>query len=160
MPILEYKDLAEWADELSKLDKEDKVLLRNTLAQGLYFRRERQWKVFTWSSGIFTVLITGMLIRGGESSFENLFFPICLTVAATLLAYLADTRMRHDWVQSGLRAELISVIDRELTSWVGDLERKYKPKNSHVGNRGVLWILYVVLMVLVWAKIVYPPLAI
>lgn len=158
MSILNEDEAVEWRDTLAKLKKEDKMLLRSTLAHGMYFRRERQWKVFTWSSGIFTVLIAGLLIRGSASSFENPFFPFILSIAATLLVILADERIRHDRIQVGLRADLIAEIDREITAWIGDLELKYQPKEFHIGNRGILWILYVVLMVLIWAAIVYPPL--
>lgn len=156
MSVLGDKEIADWKAELSKLDKKAKKLLRSTLAEGMYFRRERQWKVFTWASGIFTVLIAGFLIRGGNTNLRNFPFQVILSITATGLAILADHRIRHDSVQARLRAELIAEIDRELTIWIGDIERKYRPKKLIIGNRGILWLLYFVLIALIWATIIYP----
>lgn len=160
MPTLSEEDRNAWKADLEKLNEDRKKLLRSTLAEGMYFRRERQWKVFYWSSSIFTVLIAGFLIRGTDKSFENPFFPIILTLAATMIVLLATDRIKADREQVGLRAALISEIDRDLTAWIGDLEKKYQPKRFLVGNRGMLWILYFVLMTLVWVARLYPQLGV
>lgn len=155
MSVLEENDIEDWSKIVSEMDNDTKKMLRGTLSDGMYFRRERQWKVFTWSSSIFTVLITGLLIKGTDAVFSNIVSPTILTVAATFLLLVADDRIRQDKEQVRLRADLIAEIDRSISVWIGDLEKKYSPKEFYLGNRSILWGFYLLLISTVWLGIFF-----
>ena len=135
-----------WKEKLDRLKSEHLDLLRESLAKGMYFRRERHWKVFSWASSVFAALIVGLLIKGGNALHYNILLLIFFVITATLLLYIAIGRIQHDTDQVYFRTKLIKEIDRKKSYWIGDLEKEFNPKKFKVSDRVTLFILYTILM--------------
>ena len=139
---LTQEQMAKWKERLDGLSSDDKRELRNSLAAGMYFRRDRQWKVFVWASGILAAFFIGILIRGPGIIAENPSFLIAIASSAFFVALVGHLRLTYDREQVGLRAELLAEIDRDTTVWIGDIEAEYFPKRWYVHNRVVLWAMF------------------
>ena len=99
---------------LSPDDFERYKFTRGRLRDEVIYRRESQWKVFTWASNLLIGIIGGVIALSGKGfSFSPLHLGL-LIFAIVVLAVGACLRIRHDASVSRFNSDTAFELDREF----------------------------------------------
>jgi ABC-type branched-subunit amino acid transport system permease subunit len=106
---------------------------RTRLREEIMYRRESQWKVFTWASNLLVAIIGGVIALSGKGfSFSRLHLGL-LIFAIIVLAVGACLRIRHDAKVSVFNSNAAFELDKEFGLEFDD--QRYKRWHlRHIGS--------------------------
>jgi hypothetical protein len=119
---------------------------RERLSGELMYRRERQWKVFSWVSSLFLTIIGGVIALSSSDLILATLQKASLTGVVLVFAGFALLRITHDVSVSKAYSDECFKLDEIL-----ELEFNDKwAKKKHIRHRGFLVMLAGVTISIVW----------
>ena len=110
---------------------------RQRLREEVMYRREQQWKVFSWASTILLGTIAGVIALTQKGFEFHLFHQLTLIGATVAIAAFSGLRIRHDQQVARAHSDEAARLDR-----VFGLEFEHrKRKRKHFGHIGFICLL-------------------
>jgi hypothetical protein len=119
---------------------------RERLSGELMYRRERQWKVFSWVSSLFLTIIGGVIALSSSDLILATLQKASLTGVVLVFALFALLRITHDISVAEAYSRKCFKLDEILELEFNDKSAKKR----HIRHRGFLIMLAVVTVSIVW----------
>ncbi len=114
------------------------------------YRREQQWKVFSWISSLLLAIIGGVITLVGNELILALPHKFLLSASVLAFTLFGALRLRHDASVGGFYARSYHEIDKIFGLEFSDRDAK----KWHVGHVGFLLLLTVIAIGVIWIPIV------
>lgn len=123
---------------------------RERMRDEVMYRREQQWKVFSWISSLLLAIIGGVIALAGNNLFLALPHKILLSISVLAFAFFGSLRLRHDASVGGFYASSYNKLDK-----IFGLEFSSKDsKKRHLGHIGFLLLLTSITILVIWVPLV------
>ena len=119
---------------------------RKRLMDECNLRRERQWKVTTWTGSILLAIMGGVITLHSKSAELALTHAISLTISACTISVIAVTWIRHDAQVAGQYSRWCWQCDEEFGLLFDDRDSKRR----HVAHVALLLLLAFTTVAAIW----------
>ena len=114
------------------------------------YRREQQWKVFSWISSLLLAIIGGVSALAGNELVLVLPHKFLLTASVLAFALFGSLRLRHDASVGWFYAQAYHELDKIFGLEISDSGAKKR----HLGHIGFLLLLTAITIGVIWIPIV------
>jgi hypothetical protein len=129
-------------------DFEKYKFARQKLSEEMMYRRERQWKIFSWISTLLVGITGGVIALNGKDFSFSVLHKIAVTFAVIVLSTFSCIRIYHDSTVALGYSKIISKLDAKQKLKFTD--RAYK--KWHLGNIGFTILLMLAAIFAVWTS--------
>jgi hypothetical protein len=123
---------------------------RERMRDEVMYRREQQWKVFSWISSLLLAIIGGVIALTGNNLVLALSHKLLLSASVLAFALFGSLRLRHDGSVSSFYSRSYHELDKIFSLEFSDKEAK----KWHLGHIGFLLLLTTIAIGVIWIPIV------
>jgi hypothetical protein len=123
---------------------------RERMRDEVMYRREQQWKVFSWISSLYLAIIGGVIVISSNELVITISHKVLLTIAVFIFAVAGTLRISHDASVAKAYAHEYHQLDKAFGLMFVD--REYKKR--HLAHIGFLWLLAIISWLVIWISLV------
>ena len=93
------------------VDTDATEFIREVILKELDYRREKQWRIFSWTSTLLTAVIGGVMAlktRAAQSFTLPYQYKFALSLSVVALAWYACSWINHNWKRQG---EVVATLE-------------------------------------------------